>query len=149
MSDTTIRGNATRREPDAKRFAFFMPEPPRQLLKIFTCYLWGTHASRTKRATELPPSILPACSSPRPPFVRKPLLFRLFSFNCLPFSVSPFPAERRIPVAIPTLNSFIRSRRATAPGPAGNVSRILQNVSRLSYCFRFLPTDETTNPRMD
>lgn len=48
-----------------------------------------------------PPSILPACSSPRSPFARKPLLFRLFSFDCLPFSVSPFPAERRIPSSFP------------------------------------------------
>lgn len=39
--------------------------------------------------------------------------------------------------------------RSKPPGPAGNVSRILQNVSRLSYCFHFLPTVETTNTRMD
>lgn len=81
MSDTTIRGNATRRGPDAKRFAFFMPEPPRQLLKIFTCYLWGTHASRTKRATvryPLLPSLSPSLAHTLFHLSRKPL-FRPFS----------------------------------------------------------------------
>lgn len=86
--------------------------------------------------------------SPRPPFARKPLLFRLFSFDCLPFSVSLFPAERRIPSPLP-LSTPSSAPVEQLPGPASNVSRILQNVSRLSYCFRFPLTDETTNTRMD
>lgn len=113
MSNTTIRGNATRREPDAKRFAFFMPGPPRQLLKIFTCYLWGTHASRTKRATELPPRrFFPRALSSStfrtqtPSF--PPLFLRLPPFFC--FAV---PCGTTYSVAAPPLNSFIRSRRAT------------------------------------
>lgn len=87
-------------------------------------------------------------------YARKPL-FRLFSSaDCLPFSVSPFPAGRRILPPPPHLLWSTRSRLLHSlpkqpPEPAGNVSRILQNVSRLSCCFRFLPTDETTNTRMD
>lgn len=57
-------------------------------------------------------------------------------------AVAPFPLFLFL-----SLISFIRSR--IPPKPAGNVSRILQNVSRLSYCFRFLFADETTNTRMD
>lgn len=85
---------------------------------------------------------------PRPTFARKPLLFYLFSFNRLPFSVLLFPTERRIPSLLP-LSTPSSAPQEQPSGPAGNVSRILQNVSRLSYYFRFLPTDETTNTRMD
>lgn len=55
-----------------------------------------------------------------------------FSFDCLPFSVSLFPAERHIPSLLP-LTTPSSAPEEEPPGPAGNVSRILQNVSRLSY----------------
>lgn len=108
MSDTTIRGNATRRGPDAKRFAFFMPGPPRQLLKIFTCYLWGTHASRTKRATmRHSPSPSSALRAPLHLFSQTPfppLFLRLHPFFCFAVPCGTAYFARR-PLLLPPLSA--------------------------------------------
>lgn len=81
---------------------------------------------------------------------RKPL-FRLFSSSTA--SLFLFCGMACYTVA-PFLSFFLShsspsSAHESPPKPAGNVSRILQNVSRLSHCFRFLLTDETTNTCMD
>lgn len=104
-----------------------MPGPPRQLLKIFTCYLWGTHASRTKRATEPAPS--------REPHVlfslSLSLAFRPYLFPSLPYTrANPFSASFPLPTAtlFPSLRSLrdgiFRFRRRTATGLSTHVSFI-------------------------
>lgn len=151
MSDTTIRGNATRRGPDAKRFAFFMPGPPRQLLKIFTCYLWGTHASRTKRgagATSVDTPPLPSPAPPArayspPPFsrARKPL-FRLFSFDCLPFFCFRRSAGSGVFLRRCSLTSFIRSRGNPSDPPATSREFYKTFHASLTASAFFLPTKQ-------
>lgn len=94
MGDTRTRaaGNATLRGPDAKRFAFFMPGPPRQLLKIFTCYLWGTHASRTKRTASEPAAPAELRFRTRLHLSRANPFSASFPPTTVPFPVSPLPS---------------------------------------------------------
>jgi len=78
----------------------------------------------------------------RAPF--PPLFLRLPPFFCIRRSAGN--DVFRFPLSI---SHLLHPLPRQPLGSAGNVSRILQNVSRLSYRFCFLPTDETTNTRMD
>lgn len=91
-----------------------------------------------------------ACPYSLPPFAQTPFP-PFFLFDYLPFSVLRNGMFRRcsFPLFLSVSHSSPSSAHESPPKAAGNVSRILQNVSRLSYCFRFLLTDETTNARMD
>lgn len=122
---------------------------PAVIENIYMLFMGHTCFKNQTRHRAIPRRFSPRALSPRPPFARKPLLFRLLSFDCLPFSVSPFPAERRISSQLPLSVPSSAPVEQPPSGLAGNISRILQNVSRLSHCFHFLSTDETTNTRMD
>lgn len=115
---------------------------PAVIENIYMLFMGHTCFKNQTRHRAIPVDSL----SPRPTFARANLFFST-SFPSTA-SLFLFPAERRIPLLLP-LTAPSSAPGEQPPGPAGNVSRILQNVSRLSYYFRFLPADETTNTRMD
>lgn len=86
------------------------------------------------RRRAITPSILPTCSlSPRPTFAR----FRSFFSTSFPSTASLFLFRSSLRNGVfrrYSLSQLLHPLpRRNSPGPAGNVSRILQNVSRLSY----------------
>lgn len=115
--------------------------------------IYGAHMLQEPNAPPcypLLPSLPFACPYSLPPFAQTPFP-PLFLFDCHPFSVLRNGMLHRCSFSLFLFlsHSSPSSAHESAPKPAGNVSRILQNVSRLSHCFRFLLTDKTTNTRMD
>lgn len=140
-----------------------MPGPPRQLLKIFTCYLWGTHASRTKRATEPAPSreplvllslsfsslALPLRLFSSPPYTRA----NPFSASFPPPTASLFPSLRslrdgvfyprhRTSSGLPALVSFIRCRSNPLNLPATSREFCKTFHASLAASVSFPPTKQ-------
>lgn len=92
---------AAQRRTGAKRFAFFMPGLPRQLLKIFTCYLWGTHALGNEHANPASRTFLPLLSAS---------ICRFPSFS-LTFSASYVLYLLIIQLLLPSLSFFSHHKK--------------------------------------
>lgn len=131
---------AAQRRTGAKRFAFFMPGLPRQLLKIFTCYLWGTHALGNEHANPASRTFLPLLSAS---------ICRFPSFS-LTFSASYVLYLLIIQLLLPSLSFFshhkkyslVRARQS--PGVFNEIfSLILQSLNlRSRYYDLYLPSQE-------